>query len=160
MVCALQHLGLCESEFGWALEGTEPAVSGPEIEAIVEIALGPLDRIGHSLSDLYEFDRTAFTPGGRVDEWTDHLARRTDGPVQGSLAAARLVAAAAVKAWSEIIAHYDLDGLDAAWDALRTRTVETLIAVAEPGERVRATTTQSALRVDELVAALDRGALD
>jgi hypothetical protein len=159
MVCALQHLGLRESEFEWALEGTEPAISGPETEAVVEIALGPLDGIGHSLPDLYDFDRTAFEPGGRVDEWTDHLARRTDGPVQGSLAAARLVAAAAVKAWSEILAVDEPSGLDTAWDALKTRTVETLVAVAEPGERAGTTATHTVLQIEELVAALDRGAL-
>jgi hypothetical protein len=135
-----------------ALRGLLNPKPDAAIEAVLDVALGKLSVVGHSLGELCDFHRDDFE--NTVPGWRDKLHDRSDDVPLPDLKAARLTVSAALAAWERLASEHRGEALEEARMDLARRTVNAVAATAVEGERDAEAAPEIGQLADDIAAAL------
>jgi hypothetical protein len=112
------------------------------IDPVLVYALGPLPKIGLSVSELCGFRREEFVEAGTVPDWRARFRQDSPGDPPNNLESARLIACAALAAYSDLPAPEDKPwtkavsaAVSASLSTLSQRVLESLRKSAAEGTR-------------------------
>lgn len=105
------------------------------VPKVVGAALGKLGAKDYTLADLCTFDAGHFLPGGRVEAWADALlGPNPTASAMKQLSSPRLIASAALQAWSRLVGADEAER-GARRDGLARDCVELIVNSREDGKR-------------------------
>ena len=135
-----------------ALRGLLAPAPDAAVEAVLDVALGKLPAVGHSLGELCDFHRDDFED--LVPGWCAKLHDRSDDIPLPDLKAARLTVSAALAAWERLASSHRGEMLEEARTDLARRTVAAVVGSAVEGERGAEVVPAPDSMADDIVAAL------